>query len=114
MYKLLSGIALITICSLLGALSLAKIDPTMVESGHVYLFDNVSGDTVPDVSKSAHDGTARGNPSLVAGLSGKAMKFDGVDDAVHIPDSPNINSGGPWTNRTVMAIFNCSEDVSSI
>jgi len=92
-----------------GVLSLAKIDPTTVENGHVYLFDNVSGDTVPDISKSAHDGTARGNPSLVAGLSGKAMKFDGVDDAVHIPDSANINSGGPWINRTVMAIFNCAD-----
>ena len=108
MRKTLFSIALIIICLLMAGLSFA-IDPASVENGHVYLFDDVSGDTVPDSSKSAHDGTARGDPNLVSGLSGEAMKFDGVDDAVHIPDSANINSGGPWINRTVMAIFNCAD-----
>jgi hypothetical protein len=81
-----------------------------VENGHLWLFDDVNGDEVPDSSKNGLSGNIVGDPELVPGLSGKALKFDGVDDGVHIPDSDFINvTNGPWPNRTIMAVFNCAD-----
>jgi len=86
------------------------VDPTSVESGHVYLLDNVSGTDVPDDSANDNIGTVVGDPQVVNGVHGKALKFDGVDDGVHIPDSDFINiTNGPFPNRTVIAIFNCAD-----
>jgi len=89
--------------------AIAKLDPATVTTGHVYLFDNVSGNQLQDDSANNNTGTIVGNPEVVDGLSGKALKFDGVDDIIRIPDSPNINTGGPWTNRTVIAVFKCDD-----
>jgi hypothetical protein len=89
--------------------AMAQIDPATVGTGHVYLFDDVSGSELQDDSANNNMGTIEGNPQLVDGLKGKALQFDGVDDVIRIPDSPNINSGGPWTNRTVIALFKCDD-----
>jgi Concanavalin A-like lectin/glucanases superfamily len=85
----------------------AKIDPATVTTGHVYLFDNVTGTQLPDDSANNNAGTIVGNPQVVAGLGSKALHFDGAHDGVQIPDSAHINTGGPWPNRTVVAVFNC-------
>jgi hypothetical protein len=87
----------------------AAMDPTTVENGHVYVFDSVDGDQLPDVGTMGNNGIVLGGPTLVASPNGKAMLFDGVDDGVHIPDSDAINTGGPFPNRTVIAMFNCAD-----
>ncbi|MFH1718381.1 MAG: hypothetical protein ABIF19_13590 [Planctomycetota bacterium] len=84
--------------------AMAQIDPATVTTGPVYLFDNVSGNQLLDDSISNNTGTIVGDPQVVDGLKSKALQFDGVDDLIRIPDSPNINSGGPWTNRTVIDV----------
>lgn len=60
---------------------------------------------------SGHDvnGTLAGEPEVVDGIVGKALKFDGVDDGVKLPDSNGLNTGGPFLNRTIAAYFNCSD-----
>jgi hypothetical protein len=89
--------------------AMAQIDPSTVTTGHVYFFDNVSGSELLDDSANNNTGTIVGDPQVVDGLKGEALMFDGVDDIIRIPDSPNINSGGPWTNRTVIALFKCDD-----
>jgi hypothetical protein len=86
------------------------VRPATIEDGHLWLFDDVRGNEVPDSSKSDLSGTIVGNPRSVPGLSGMALKLDGVDDAVHIPDSAHINvTNGPWSNRTIKTAFNCAD-----
>jgi hypothetical protein len=89
----------------------AQLDPAAVSDGHVYLLDDVSGGQVPDDSANSNTGTIVGDPQVIAGMAGgNALQFDGVDDGVDIPDSANINvTGGPWQNRTVVAVFKCDD-----
>ncbi|MHC4494276.1 MAG: LamG-like jellyroll fold domain-containing protein [Planctomycetota bacterium] len=89
--------------------AMAQLDPAGVDTGHVYLFENVSGGQVQDESANSLAGTIVGDPQVVAGLKGDALQFDGVDDGITIPDSANINTGGPYPNRTVIAIFKCDD-----
>ena len=90
--------------------AMAQLDPATVTTGHAYLLDNVSGGQVPDDSANDNTGIIVGDPNVVDGLAGKALQFDGVDDGVNIPDSQFINvQGGPFPNRTVMAVFNCAD-----
>jgi hypothetical protein len=84
-------------------------DPDGVVDGHVYLLDDIRGNEVPDDSANNLSATIVGAPQVVQGFRGMAMKFDGVSDGIHIPDDDFINTGGPWPNRTVMAIFNCAD-----
>ncbi len=88
--------------------AMAQIEPNSVKTGHVYLLDNVIGSEVPDDSANDNTGTIVGDPQVVDGLKGKALQFDGVDDGINIPDSEFINvTGGPFPNRTIIAVFNC-------
>jgi len=106
---MLANVGLMIVCLIMASLSFA-LDPASVTDGHVYLLDNISGTEVPDDSANDHVAAVIGDPQVVAGLSGKALLFDGVDDGVHIPDSAMINAtSGPWSNRTVMAVFNCAD-----
>lgn len=73
--------------------------------GGNWTFDDGSA---KDSSHKKLNGTFVGNPESVNGIVGKALEFDGEGDAVNIPDSPDINSGGPYANRTVAAFFKCS------
>jgi len=105
--KLFSLISPILVLALVGNAT-AQLNPASVTDGHVYLFENVVGD-VPDDSANNNTSNLIGSPQVVDGLKGKALQFNGTSDGVHIPDSPNINSGGPWTNRTVVAMFKCDD-----
>jgi len=89
----------------------AQLDPAAVSDGHVYLLDDVSGGQVPDDSANNNTGVIVGDPQVVAGMAGgNALQFDGVDDGVDIPDSQYINvTGGPFPNRTVVAVFKCDD-----
>ncbi|MHC4537941.1 MAG: hypothetical protein ACYS6K_28765 [Planctomycetota bacterium] len=90
--------------------AVAQLDPTTIDTGHVYLLEDVSGTTVPDDSANDLEGTIVGDPQVVAGIRGDALQFDGVDDGVTIPDSQYINvTDGPWPNRTIIAVFNCAD-----
>jgi hypothetical protein len=89
--------------------AMAQLDPAAVTTGHVYLFEDVSGGQVQDDSANSLAGTIVGNPQVVDGIRGKALQFNGVDDGVNIPDSGNINTGGPYPNRTVVAMFKCDD-----
>ncbi|MDE0483737.1 MAG: hypothetical protein OXI67_14235 [Candidatus Poribacteria bacterium] len=70
-----------------------------------WTFDNGSA---KDTSKNAIHGKFVGNPISVAGIAGKAFEFDGKGDGIGLPDTPLINTGGPYTNRTVAAFFKCN------
>ena len=62
-----------------------------------------------DSSKKGLNGNFAGKPKAVDGIAGKALQFDGEDDGIKIPDSADINTVGPYTNRTVAALFNCDD-----
>ncbi len=62
-----------------------------------------------DSSRKGLNGQFVGDPKSVNGIVGKALQFNGKSDAVNIPDSVDINIGGPYTNRTVAAFFKCAD-----
>ncbi len=110
MFKQLMFSASVFVLLALAGNAMAVIDPATVSTGHVYLFDNVSGGQVPDDSANSNTLSIVGNPQVVDGLGSKALQFDGVDDGVNIPDSGFINTtNGPWANRTVVAVFKCDD-----
>jgi hypothetical protein len=82
------------------------IEPEDVQNGHVWLFEDGKA---TDSTKSNLTGTFIGSPGEAKGLNGTALSFDGQSDGITLPDSQHINSGGPWTNRTVKIIFNCAD-----
>ncbi|PXF60218.1 MAG: hypothetical protein C4B59_09685 [Candidatus Methanogaster sp.] len=55
-------------------------------------FDEVSGSVLVDSSGNGNDGVIHG-ATWVEGKYGKALRFDGVDDYVEMPDSPLWNFG---------------------
>ncbi|MFW5798081.1 MAG: exo-alpha-sialidase [Planctomycetota bacterium] len=54
-------------------------------------FDDVTSDTVPDVASGKHPGRALGSPTLVPGVRGHCMVFDGQGDHVAVPDAPALS-----------------------
>ena len=40
-----------------------------------------------------------GQPNAVEGIYDKALEFDGVDDGIKLPDTPFINTDGPYSDR---------------
>ncbi len=76
----------------------------------IWTFDD---GTANDISTQNLNGTIVGAPESVNGIAGKALKFNGVSDGIKIPDSNRINTGGPFTNRTVAALFNCDDVTKS-
>jgi hypothetical protein len=107
--KLLFLVCLILLPAM-GSNALAQLDPSAIDDGHVYLLEDVSGTDVPDDSANDNTGVIVGDPQVVAGIRGNALQFDGVDDGVNIPDSEFINvTGGPFPNRTVIAVFSCAD-----
>jgi hypothetical protein len=107
--KLIYLVSFVLVLGLAGN-AMAQIDPATVTTGHVYLFENVSGNQVQDDSANSNTGTIVGDPQMVEGLKGKALQFDGVDDGISIPDSQFINvTGGPFPNRTIIAVFKCDD-----
>ena len=71
-----------------------------------WTFDDGSAN---DSSTTGLNGTLVGNPHSDTGIVGKALKFNGNSDGINIPDSPHINTGGPYANRTIAAFFKCTD-----
>ena len=47
---------------------------------------------VVDTSGKGLDGTIVGDPEIVEGPVGSALRFDGIDDGVHLPNDVGINT----------------------
>ncbi len=61
-------------------------------------FDEGSGTTAHDSSGKGNDGTIEGGPHWMQGVCGGALKFDGSQNYVEVPDSPSLNFGtGPFS-----------------
>lgn len=65
--------------------------------------------TANDSSNKGIHGTFVGAPESDTGLVGKALRFNGNSDGINIPDTPEINTGGPYANRTIAAFFKCTD-----
>jgi hypothetical protein len=63
----------------------AKIEKESIVG--IWLFDESSGNIAKDSSDNNNDGKLMNGPESVAGMFGQALKFDGEDDYVEIPDS---------------------------
>lgn len=62
-----------------------------------------------DDSENGINGTFVGDPQSDDGIVGKALRFNGKSDGINIPDTPLINTGGPYANRTIAAFFKCTD-----
>lgn len=70
----------------------------------IWTFDDGSA---KDSSNQSLNGIFVGKPKSVKGIVNDALRFSGEGDGINIPDSPRINTGGPFPKRTVAAFFNC-------
>jgi len=82
----------------------AVIDPNTAAG--IWNFDK--GDA-KDSSKKGLNGNIVGGVKAVKGVIGKALQFNGKNGGIKVPDSADINTGGPYTNRTIVAFFNCDD-----
>lgn len=57
-------------------------------------FDEGSGTFASDSSGNGNTGTLMNGPQWVDGVIGKALKFDGIDDYLSVPDSPSLDVSG--------------------
>ena len=110
MYRILLSISLVSIGVLIAGSTLAEIDPQDVSTGHVWLFDDVKGNTVEDDSANPAkvNGSIVGAPESVEGVNDKALKFDGISDGINVPNAASINLGS-FPSETVKVIFNCAD-----
>ena len=67
---------------------------------------------VADTSGKGLDGTIVGDPEIVDGIVGKALRFDGIDDGVQLPSAEGINTIAQpnfYSDRTIACYFNCDD-----
>ena len=64
------------------------------ESVARWLLDEAYGTILQDASGHRHDGQISGSPDWTIGPEGLALTFDGLDDVVTIPDSPDLRLTG--------------------
>ena len=57
----------------------------------IWLFDEGQGDTVKDMSGNGNDGKLVGGGEWVDGKFGKAIKFNGANQCVEVPDSDSLD-----------------------
>lgn len=72
----------------------------------IWTFDD---GTANDTSNQSLNGILVGKPKSVTGIAKKAFEFNGESDGIKIPDSARINITNIITNRTIGALFNCSD-----
>ena len=60
-------------------------------------FDEGSGEAAADATRKGHDGEVKNGPAWVRGRAGGALRFDGKDDHVRIPDAGKLNFNGPFS-----------------
>ena len=97
------------------AVGLQSGTPSTTDEIIYYAFDEGSGTTATDARGGNHNGTlANGAAWTVAdgGISGTAVRFDGVNDQVNIADSSDINTG-THNERTIAFWFQATTPSSS-
>ena len=65
-----------------------------------------------DTSGKGLDGTVVGDPEIVEGPVGSALRFDGIDDGVQLPSDVGINTIAQpdfYSDRTIACYFNCDD-----
>lgn len=72
-------------------------------------FDDGSGIAATDSSGNGNTGTLMNGPQWVDGISGKALKFDGIDDYLSASDSPSLDVSG--NQITVMFWVRAATDI---
>ncbi len=95
-------------CVLLLLLPVLRVDAARDEATVAGNWTFEDGSAI-DTSKNGINGKFVGNPKSVEGIVGKALQFDGESDGIDLPDTPLINTGGPYTDRTVAAFFRCHD-----
>ena len=62
----------------------------------------------------ASQGTSGSQPQIVSsGINGRtAIGFDGADDRLDVADDATLNTGGPYSGKTLMMAFRTGNDVS--
>lgn len=80
-------------------------DTSLVAEWH---FDEGSGNLLIDSSGNGNDGIIYGATWTTEGKFGSALQFDGMNDYVEIPDSPEL-SGGTGKNLTVEFWFKSNQ-----
>lgn len=79
-------------------------------TGNVLLMHmNEASGTIIDYSGQGNNGTYNGTLYSQTGKLNTAIGFDGVDDCVSIPNTPDINTGGPYTDRTICLWFEAND-----
>ncbi len=95
----------------IGAL-LIPVAPGNANLVGAWAFDEGAGTAVSDSSGKGNTGVARGGPTWVAGQVGKeALKFDGVDDFVEVPDKPSLDLKDALTISTWVNLADISVNV---
>jgi hypothetical protein len=87
-------------------LSMALAQPPLEGSGSGLVgwwrFDEGGGLSVTDSSGNGNTGTLMGNPAWVSGISGNALRFNGLTDYIRIPNSTSLSTGvmtvAMWVN----------------
>ena len=96
------AVCLFVVISGQNAFTQGTVDPSLI----LHLsFDALHGNRVLDHSQYQNHGTLIGNPQLVKGKFGKALKFNGVNDWVEIPHDNSLTVD---KNVTVMAWIQAS------
>jgi len=86
------------------------VPPGSANLAGAWSFDEASGVVVADGSGNGNAGSTLGGPTRVAGKVGSgALKFDGIDDLVEVPDSPSLDiedsiTIATWANLTDLTL----------
>lgn len=81
------------ICSLLLSLTLS-VNAQIPDAIGIWLFDEGAGDTAKDSSGNGNDGKFVGGGEWVDGKFGKAVRFNGVNQCIEVPDSNTLDIEG--------------------
>lgn len=98
---------LIAICMSLMVMGLLFIAPSFAEISldsivGAWLFDEGEGNVAIDSSGNGYDGDIKGGAEYVAGQFGQALRLDGTDDWVEVPELGSFNEVtiAEWVNMT--------------
>lgn len=81
----------VIVCLLSLALSMVAFAKNIPNAVGIWTFDNVKGDTVIDDSGNGNDGKILEKAEIVDGKFGKAIKYNGSNQCVEVPDSDSLD-----------------------
>jgi len=75
-----------------------------------YTLGKMNGTIVPDASGHNNIGTCNGGTAVDDPKHGTVMEFNGKSAYIGIINSPDINTGGPYANRTISLWFKATDE----